>query len=753
MKYRAHNGGRLLLCLLALSAVAAGWTSVRADEKKKKEKEVQDSTIESQEARSVMERFEKKAKADAWQDAFAAARELLDKHGDKLLLLDQTNTEAVGDKIRNHQLHGPTGWVLRHKLAQLPADGHDAFVKTFAEDAQRRLAAARGTADVTLLLDVGDRYFPLDEGAEALLLVGDLQLERGSLVGAAMAWRSVLELHGTAALRIKAGKRMIALLPLLGDAATALDLAQALKLARPSFEGAQAEAVAELEGAAREYADRVAEASAPDIAVDGAGSLAPVYSAAMPGVLDKRVRLPSDEVKAIDWRTQEQTTNQWGQQVVPVRRLLSGHIANEEMVLVHLGKTICAYYMDDDDSYDPPVEKGQLAYAFGGHRGIKEYLTDLVGSSCVPRFGMTIERSRVYATLKAPPLEGDKPFPRGRLVCFNVRSGEGREGKKSYWDTTQFEAQDEDQPVRRKKKKDAENANDEKKELKLSYIGTPIFGGERIYCPAANAQEPNETYVVAVAAKTGELVWKRPLATSAAFAVQNNPWEAVYPRMMPTPALSLVKGTLVVCSNNGTVQALDPIDGRVHWARTYEPDDQTNVGGRRAWRNVPDESMKQLSRGYNPPLPVGDMVLVLPVDANYHSLFRLSDGAQLTKPRGRDKSDYVLGVLGGKIVLSGNEGVTFYEVRRERKVSLEPHPGTIGTREALMGRGAIVNDTVYIPCKQKICAFRIDDSNHVRKPKVLDWKDAKKEMGDLVIGGGRFFSVGARNLHIYKEEE
>src|SRR5258706_1547065 len=119
------------------------------------------------------------------------------------------------------------------------------------------------------------------------------------MVGGCMAWREVLEVHGTAALRIRAGKRLIALLPLLGDPATALDLAHALKNAKASLEGADA-----LEAAAREIADKLADMVPPDLAVDGTGGLAPVFSAVLPGAVDKRIRLPSDEVKAIDWRTQ-----------------------------------------------------------------------------------------------------------------------------------------------------------------------------------------------------------------------------------------------------------------------------------------------------------------------------------------------------------------------------------------------------------------------------------------------------------------
>src|SRR5262249_45764057 len=153
------------------------------------------------------------------------------------------------ERARVHNLHLPTGMILRRKLAAISTEGLDAFKKACGDEAAQKLAAARtapdGAALLAALVDCGDRYFPLDEGAEALPAAGDLPLERGCLGGAAQAWRDILELHPSALARAKAGRRLVAILPMLADAATALDVAAALRHASlESIEGGEALATA-----------------------------------------------------------------------------------------------------------------------------------------------------------------------------------------------------------------------------------------------------------------------------------------------------------------------------------------------------------------------------------------------------------------------------------------------------------------------------------------------------------------------------
>jgi hypothetical protein len=745
-----------LLALLALLLAVVG--VVQADDAKTKkdkakDKETQDSPIEAPDVRQGLEKVSQKVKDGSWTDALAAGRDLIDAHPDALLLVDDSVTldDHDHDPRRVHLLHLPVGSIVRRQLAVIPAEGCAALRTAYGDEAARRLDAAWTARDASALVEVGDVYFPLAEGAEALLASGDLQLERGCLAGAAQVWRDVLELHPDGAEREKAARRLLALVPLLSDPATANDLAIVLdqETKRPDA----FTAAADLEDAAAEAGVRLADQLPDDVAMDGSGALAPVYSAVAPGVVAKRIHLPSEDVKGIDWRTEETAPNQFGQQMPIMRRLLSGHLATDDMLLVHLGKVIEAYYTHDDDSYEPAVKEGDEAWVFGKPGWVKGYLEGLIASSAIPRFGIAVLGSRVYATLAASPREDDDEpttLPQGRLVCLDIETGRGGGRNKAFWDTSEATtpAEAEDESPRKRHKKD--QAPEEKK-LKLSFIGTPLVGGERIYCPAANAREPHETWVVALDRRDGRIIWKRLLASSTPFPQQNNGWEASFPRAMPTPSLTLAEGALVALSNNGVLEAFDAVDGRILWARTYAREDD-KAGNRQPWRRDPSEIQKALSRGYNAPLPLGDAVLVLPTDSQHMTIARISDGVQLSQPKGREKIDHVLGIFRGRVVLEGKEGVSFYAIKRQRSVRLDVDvTGTFTATDAKRyGRGVICRDGVYVPTQRRLVCFRVKDG---KGRTVMEWNKPKQELGDLVVGGGRIFSIGAANAHTYKEDE
>jgi outer membrane protein assembly factor BamB len=737
-----------IAALTLLGLVTGFLTHARADDKKgkkDKEKDAVDSPIESADARAVLEKVTAKIKAEAWQDAFAAARELCDKHGDKLIqMLDDTDGAPPS---KGGTLHLSSGAALRRKLATLPAEGREAFAKSFGEEAQRRLAQGRATADTTLLQDTGDRFFALDDGAEALLLAGDHLLERGCTIGATAAWHDVYELHPNVAERLKAAKRLVAVLPALGDPGTAADLARSL--ADSELEGHDA-----LARAAREAATALEDQEIPDVAVDGSGGLAPLGSAADPGEVAYRVGLTDATQQLTDWRSEPEKKNPWGQPMAVVRRMLTGSAATEDYLLVHLGKSVFAYNAEDFSDEDGNVIAGGSSAwnVGGGESGLKSYLHGLESSGALPRFGLTVEGKRAYATLRAAPID-DAQTPRGRLVAIALGRG------KIVWDTLTWDEAD-DEPVKKKKgEKEAAASSEDKPDARLSYIGTPVFGGDRIFCPAASATAPNETYVTAVDARTGKLLWKRPLAVSGPINAQTNPWENQLPRAMPTPALALSKGALIAVSNNGCIAAFDGTDGRVLWARTYERDEEQ--GGRgNPWRRTPEEIKTAIGRGYNPPLPMGDMVLALPSDSAKMNLVRVSDGT-LETTHGRTVYDYLLGVSRGRIILAGETGVAGYLVKyhvkgEKRACTIEAEwTGALNGKSKEVGRGVLAGRWAYVPTAKGIVAFKVtgDGGGNAKKKVCLEWGNVKQEMGDLVLGGGRFFSVGARYAHAYKEEE
>jgi len=714
---RVKNAPLLALASLAILGLA------RAQDDKK-EKPVQESALESSDARGTADKLQEKLGEESWKEAWTAANELLEKRADDLLLLDNSK-EAARTSIGG--LHATAARFVRQKLAGISDAGKKALAKAFNEKEAEKLQTALKAGDPIEIEKLASRWFPLDEGGRALLTVGTIERERGCLVGAALAWKDVLELHSNRDARTRAAKLLLEIAPALGDETTAHEIASLIRSAElPTGE--------KLEAAAEKLADKLADAPTEDYSVDDSGGLAPVFSAVEPSAKQAKCVLASHDSKDIDWRTAAETTNRWGQNVPPMRRLFFGHAAAHDTLLVHLGRAIYAY---DADS-------GERQW-IQGSGNIPAYMKDLLASGILARYGTCIKKKHVYATLRAAPIDDDGKIPRGKLVAFRIDTGKGRGDEKVLWDTLAGEPEEETP----KKKKKKEKKEDDKEELKLSYTGTPVHGGRFIYCPAANAASPNETYVAAVSSADGSLVWKRALATSSPFAPQNNPWEATYPRPMPTPALAIIRGTLVALSNNGCLAALDPVDGHVLWARTYERDEDQQ-GAKNPWRIDPKDIVSALNRGYNPPLPLGDGVLVLPSDSKKMQIVRLMDGTIATgKPHDRKNYDYLVGVYHGKVILAGEKAVETFPMKRGKRVSLEPGDTAIFEKDKVVGRSALVNGVVYVPTSKRLISVSVEDG---KKQTIVEWEDAPREMGDLVIGSGRFFTVGARYAHSFGEE-
>jgi hypothetical protein len=433
----------------------------------------------------------------------------------------------------------------------------------------------------------------------------------------------------------------------------------------------------------------------PAVAVT-AGTLAAVASFALPNAAVGRFALPSDAVKAIDWRDAPSTTIH-GLELPNVRRLLTGHAATERLVLVHLGAAIVAH-----------DAQGRRAWTVGDMFSLRDYLHDLLEAECLPREGIATTASAGYASLDL----GGVPVPRVRLVAFRLSDG------KTLWSAT--------------------GVGDG-----ISHSGTPLVLGDRVFCGAVSFDAPGETWVVARSAKDGALLWKRPLAESS----------GQHPRLVPAPALALVHGELVAISENGVVAALAPGTGEVLWASRYKRDAELDVDGSLATINSP-EGKALTERATPPPLPVpcGGLVLA-PQDTSALRLVRALDGSPLGRMPYRSSSEELEGFAGGRVVLAGDWSATLIDVQSvavalKVRVLVDSTQAPLGEREPRSGHAALVGDTLLLPGEKEIDAVHIPDGSCER---VLEWD--RSEQGDLVVGGGRVFSVGARAARLLGSQD
>jgi hypothetical protein len=624
-----------------------------------------DSEVEVPEARSALATLDTKLKAQAWTDALGLARDLVEKHGGDLV--------ATSDRS-----FAPASIVVREKLGALPEEGRATFARLFEVEARKALEEAKTASGPSSLAAFGDRYFPLDQGAEALLLAGDRFLERGNVPFAVDSWSAVALHHPSKERRAQALRRIEGALPILGsrslvhkiageldsDAGTAFD-AKAKEVPRPALE---------------------------DFAVDSSGAVGPIASFVRPW-RPRHVFSVHDSVPAIlDWRNVSQRV-----QRLPM--LASAHLGLEGLLVLHLGRALVAV--------DPATAKTVWRH---NDRLLGRYFQQLARARLASRWGIAHDGARLYATLETDALEAD--MPRGKLVALDARTG------KLLWDALADEW--------------TEKPREQEREARLSFVGTPLPCGGRVFCGATDATQPGETWIAACDAESGHVLWKRKLAVStpvvlpggrgARLRIRAGPADDTVQRL-PAPYLGLVKGALVVCSNNGAIAALDPIDGRFLWARVYPSKTDTSDAA-------------DYARGANPIVEVGGVAVVLPADGEKLLVVRVADG-EFVHEEARSGLRWILGASGGRLYLSGEARVVAFELVGEKLVaswllSLEDS-------DHELGRGLLGRTTLLVPGRSGILEFDLVSGSSATQ--LIPWGD-DAVAGDLVGCGSKVASVG-----------
>src|SRR5579883_418034 len=335
-----------------------------------------DSEVEVPEAKSALATLDAKLKAQAWTDALGLARDLSEKHGGDLV--------ATGERS-----FVPASIVLREKLGELPEEGRATFARLFGAEAKKALDEAKTASGPSSLAATGDRYFPLDQGAEALLLAGDRFLERGNVPFAVDAWSAVALHHASKERRAQALRRLEGSLPILGSRSLVHRIASQL----------DPESGTEL----REKAQGVPRPAFEDFSVDSSGAVGPIASFVRPRRPVHVFAVHDSAPPNLDWRNVSQRA-----QRLPM--LASAHLGLDGLLVLHLGRALVAV--------DPATAKTVWRH---NDRLMARYFAQLVRARLASRWGIARDGTRLYATLETDPLEAE--MPRGRLVALDARTG------------------------------------------------------------------------------------------------------------------------------------------------------------------------------------------------------------------------------------------------------------------------------------------------------------------------------------------
>ena len=616
--------------------------------------------LESPEARAAIAVLDSRIAVGAWPEAFAAARALLEKRG--------------GEPLARGDAFVPARAIVRERLAALPGEGRAAFERIHAEEAARRLDEARALSSAAALEDLGTQFFPLDEGARALLVAGDRHFERGNVVFAVSLWRDVALLHPARARRAEALERLEAALPVLGSPSVCRELAAATWKRQ---EGAG------LAGFAGACVPEIVDAS-----VDASGNVAPVESVALPLAGLAVHAVPEDVRPGLERDVVAHGTG------FPF--LTASPAGTGELVILHLGRALVAY--------DPAAGKTCWRH---GTRLVERHFAALLRARYTLRFGATCGAGRVLATLETDALLDDAP--RGKLVALDARTG------KLAWDVLETDP-------------DEHSSLDESEaHPRLSFTGTPLVAGTRVFCGATDARAPDATWVACCDADTGAILWKRPLLVASLRHLRFGPGNPVQVTRIPAPVCAMAAGALVVCSENGLVAALDPLDGRLLWERSYASN---------AIAGPENDGVANA----NPILAVGGFLVLGPGDGRELFLLRPLDGKVVATDE-LLSGHQVLGVSQGQLIVASATSLMALRLAEGPGGLAQVWSSILNRMGRLPGRGLVTASALLVATRDGIEAFEPDTGTSTGS---VPWRD--EHAGDLVVVKDRLAAVSV--LHV-----
>ncbi len=711
-------------------------------------------------ARAHLERMQRYLADGQWGEAIEALRNLSDSSGERLIALPPA-AAGNGEFVRFVPLREYCQWRLA-ALAREAPQALDLYRQRVDPLAEAWLKQAVAERDLARLREIADRFFNSRCGDEALLRLGELELEQGHFSQASYAWERLSPqlrtppaaspwLHGLpgsplgSALRVEEiADHWDALQPLLTEPASPLPW-----LAYPDTDldlgavRARLALVSILEGSPQQAQRELALL----------GRLAPESQGTLGGKSGRYVELLTELLassrtwplppQSADWLTfggnpTRGKTAAGGIDValqpiwsVPLPRRSAGDAQAEELlageaspidtlcyhpliagssVLVATGDTI-----DDIHGYDldtgrplwletslPPDVVAAAQIPPGASRG-------RLGA---PQYTLTLDGDRLYAKLgRRPRRHRSWNVATRRRWAISPRSICGPRRSvclKSTWIRSPF----------------GEG---------WAIEGVPVAADGRLYVALRQRDSVRtQTYLAAFDAKRGELVWQRFVAAAESFA-QAQAVEYTH------NLLSLSEGVLFYNSNLGVVAAVRADDGRLLWLTRYPSVPRDDLAG--------DRSAPAVDRALSPCLIHRGLVLVAPSDCD--RLFALDSATGLvlwaTEPGATNDVQYLLGVGGGNLIAGGSR---LYWIDAETGQITARFPASLDDALRGFGRGLLAGEQIYWPTWDRIYVFDQRGPRQMRQP--IDLTPLGLTGGNLLISRGRLLIAAEDRLSAFR---
>lgn len=267
------------------------------------------------------------------------------------------------------------------------------------------------------------------------------------------------------------------------------------------------------------------------------------------------------------------------------------------------------------------------------------------------------------------------------------------------------------------------------------FEGAPVSDGSRLYASQRRRDASTvQVRIVCYALESGRQVWERLVARA----------EAVEPGLLElsNSLLSVHDDILFYHGNVGVVMAVRASDGSCLWLSRYE---RTGPAGKQAFRNE-----RYRARDMTPCLIADSLAVVAAADCDRLLALDTTSGKVIWTTAAEVAADavHLLGVAGSCLLASGNH-LYWLDARTGALRGQFPPPGTAEPGFADpdpcgYGRGVLAGSSVYWPTRTRILVFDQQTPRLVRQP--IDLAAMGVPSGHLVIDHGVMLIASASEL-------
>jgi len=259
------------------------------------------------------------------------------------------------------------------------------------------------------------------------------------------------------------------------------------------------------------------------------------------------------------------------------------------------------------------------------------------------------------------------------------------------------------------------------------FLAPPIKAGSSLLIPALRN---GAMLLQALTPEDGRVLWERTLCVEPGPAGRCSP-----------VGLAVEGSEVYVATGAGLVFALDAADGRILWAARYPRELLVDANARTMRMMGMYAQLPMAGWSRDVVIPRGGVLLVMPSDAK--KIFYLDRrSGELLGVLDQGEAKYVLGVLGDRLYVAGNNCVSSASAVQPRRI------WTAGSEQGIsgsVGRGALTDQALYIPLPDAIVLLDPEDGKPLGRI-CVDAAD-RDPVGNLVSDGTHLVAAGMERIY------